>query len=153
MPPCWTEHQIHPAGHPLICFMPIQSTLQGPYATISSKLLEYNKQTNCFDAGCSFPVAEYRKSDVFPMQTQALQLRVGYELIYYLPQDVPMILLVNIHHSRAFDIIVPDQLTTDPSIPFTTYRDSFRQLVQSPARACGTLAAQSRWCHPRQRPA
>jgi transglutaminase-like putative cysteine protease len=59
------------------------------------------------------------------MQAQAMQLRVGYELIYYCPQDVPMILLVNIHYSRASDIVVPDYLTTDPSIPFTAYRDGF----------------------------
>jgi len=59
------------------------------------------------------------------MQRQALLLRVGYELIYYCPQDVPMILLVNIHYSRASDIVVPDQLTTDPSIPFAAYRDGF----------------------------
>ena len=59
------------------------------------------------------------------MQLQALQLRVGYELIYYCPQDVPMILLVNIHYSRADDIVMPDQLTTDPAIPFTAYRDGF----------------------------
>ncbi len=59
------------------------------------------------------------------MQTRAFELRVGYELIYYCPQDVPMILLVNIHYSRASDIVVPDVLITDPVIPFTAYRDGF----------------------------
>jgi transglutaminase-like putative cysteine protease len=54
-----------------------------------------------------------------------MQLRVGYELVYNCPQPVPMILLVNVHYSRASDILVPDHLTTDPSIPFTAYRDSF----------------------------
>jgi transglutaminase-like putative cysteine protease len=63
--------------------------------------------------------------DVFPMQLQAMQLRIGYELIYYCPQDVPMILVVNIHYSRASDIVVPDHLTTEPAIPFTSYRDGF----------------------------
>jgi transglutaminase-like putative cysteine protease len=56
---------------------------------------------------------------------QAMLLRVGYELVYYCPQDVPMILLVNIHYSRASDMVVPDHLTTEPSIPFTAYRDGF----------------------------
>lgn len=55
----------------------------------------------------------------------AIRLRVGYELTYQCPQDTPMILLVNIHYSRASDIIVPDQLTTDPPIPISAYRDGF----------------------------
>ena len=59
------------------------------------------------------------------MQTRAMQLRVGYELIYHCPQDVPMILLVNIHYSRAADVVVSDRLMTDPPIPFTAYRDGF----------------------------
>jgi transglutaminase-like putative cysteine protease len=36
-----------------------------------------------------------------------------------------MILLVNMHYSRAADIVVPDRLKTEPSIPVRTYRDSF----------------------------
>src|SRR3984893_18538084 len=59
------------------------------------------------------------------MQPRSLQLRVGYELIYYCPQDVPMILLVSIHYSRVSDIVVPEHLTTEPSIPVTAYRDAF----------------------------
>ena len=54
-----------------------------------------------------------------------MQLRVGYELIYECPQQTPMLLMLNIHHSRASDIVVPDCLTTDPSVPMTFYRDGF----------------------------
>ena len=36
-----------------------------------------------------------------------------------------MILLVNMHYSRAADIVVPDLLTTDPFVPVTSYRDAF----------------------------
>ena len=54
-----------------------------------------------------------------------MQLRVGYELIYDCPQWTPMMLMVNIHHSRASDIVVPDCLTTYPSVPLTFYRDAF----------------------------
>jgi len=54
-----------------------------------------------------------------------MNLQVGFELLYDCPQPVPMILLVNVHFSRAGDIVVPDLLTTDPVIPVTTYRDSF----------------------------
>jgi transglutaminase-like putative cysteine protease len=36
-----------------------------------------------------------------------------------------MILTLNVHYTRIFDIIIPDQLTIDPTIPITAYRDSF----------------------------
>jgi transglutaminase-like putative cysteine protease len=54
-----------------------------------------------------------------------MQLRVGYELIYECSQPTPMMLTVNIHHTRASDIVVPDCLTTNPSVPLTFYRDTF----------------------------
>ena len=54
-----------------------------------------------------------------------MQIRTGFELIYRFPQPTPIILLVNIHDSRAADIVVPDCLVTDPSLPFTGYRDAF----------------------------
>jgi transglutaminase-like putative cysteine protease len=54
-----------------------------------------------------------------------MQLRVGYEFIYDCPQPTPMILMVNIHHTRAGDIVVPDCLTTSPPVSLTCYRDAF----------------------------
>jgi transglutaminase-like putative cysteine protease len=54
-----------------------------------------------------------------------IHLRVGYELIYECPQPTPMILTLNIHYTRVSDLIIPDHLVTDPSIPLTAYRDGF----------------------------
>jgi transglutaminase-like putative cysteine protease len=54
-----------------------------------------------------------------------LQLRTGFELIYSFPQATPIILVVNIHDSRSSDIVTPDRLITEPSIPITGYRDGF----------------------------
>jgi len=54
-----------------------------------------------------------------------MQLRTGYELIYSFPQPTPIILLVNIHESRASDIVVSDALTTEPAIPIISYQDAF----------------------------
>jgi transglutaminase-like putative cysteine protease len=54
-----------------------------------------------------------------------MRIRVGYELIYNCPQETPMILTVNIHYSRASDIVVPDNLTSVPSVPIVAYRDGF----------------------------
>ena len=67
-----------------------------------------------------------------------MQQRVGYELIYDCPQPTPMMLMLNIHHSRASDIVVPDVLTTSPSVPLSFYRDGFgnwcTRLVAPPGR-------------------
>jgi transglutaminase-like putative cysteine protease len=52
-------------------------------------------------------------------------IQVGYELVFYCPQETPMILMLNIHYSRASDIVTPDCLITDPQTPVTAYRDGF----------------------------
>jgi transglutaminase-like putative cysteine protease len=54
-----------------------------------------------------------------------MQIRAGYQIIYYCPQNTPMLLMVHIHYSRASDIVVPDQLTTDPAVPITSHRDVY----------------------------
>ncbi len=52
-------------------------------------------------------------------------IQVGYELVFNCAQQTPMILMVNIHYSRASDIVTPDLLTTDPATRVTAYRDRF----------------------------
>lgn len=52
-------------------------------------------------------------------------IRVGYELAYLCPQPTPMILALNIHYSRASDIVRPDHLITRPVVPVHGYRDLF----------------------------
>ncbi len=54
-----------------------------------------------------------------------MQIRVGYELIYDCPQPTPMILTLNVHYTRASDLVLPDFMTTDPAVPLTGYRDGF----------------------------
>jgi transglutaminase-like putative cysteine protease len=54
-----------------------------------------------------------------------LQFRTGFELVYNFPQPTPVILVVNIHDTRASDIVVPDLLITEPRISITSYRDAF----------------------------
>lgn len=54
-----------------------------------------------------------------------MQIRVGFELIYRFPQPTPMILTVDVHYSRAADILSLDHLTTDPPVPVAAYRDGF----------------------------
>ena len=54
-----------------------------------------------------------------------MKLRIGYELIYDFPQLTPVILVVNVHDSRATDIIVRDDLVTEPYTSIVGYYDSF----------------------------
>ena len=35
-----------------------------------------------------------------------MRIRVGYELTYNCPQETPMILVLNVHHSRGSDILI-----------------------------------------------
>jgi transglutaminase-like putative cysteine protease len=54
-----------------------------------------------------------------------MKIRVGYEIIYDCPRPTPMMLVLNIHYSRASDIVEVDYPTTFPSIPVSAYIDSF----------------------------
>ena len=54
-----------------------------------------------------------------------MQIRVGFEMVYQCPQPTPMILALNIHYSRASDLVRPDLLYTNPSVPISAYRDLF----------------------------
>jgi hypothetical protein len=54
-----------------------------------------------------------------------MKIRVGFEMLYDFPQPTPMIMVLGTHFTRASDIIVPDHLTTAPSVPIEPYRDLF----------------------------
>jgi transglutaminase-like putative cysteine protease len=54
-----------------------------------------------------------------------MQIRVGYELSYELPQPTPMILTLHVHHSRSADLSRPDYMKTAPAVPMSAYRDGF----------------------------
>jgi transglutaminase-like putative cysteine protease len=67
-----------------------------------------------------------------------LHLRVGFEMEYLCPGPTPMILALNIHHSRSADLLHVDRLVTNPVVPVTAYRDLFgnwcSRLVAPPGR-------------------
>jgi transglutaminase-like putative cysteine protease len=54
-----------------------------------------------------------------------MKLRVVFEMNYEFPQPTPMIMVLGTHFTRASDIVVPDYLTTSPSVPISPYRDGF----------------------------
>src|SRR5579863_7504760 len=57
-----------------------------------------------------------------------VKLNIGYSLGYQCSQPTPMILNLNVHHTRAGDLIRADLLTTDPWVPLATYHDGFGNL-------------------------
>jgi len=54
-----------------------------------------------------------------------MRIRLGYELIYNFPNPTPLILTLNVHYSRTSDLESPDHLITNPSVPVSSYRDSY----------------------------
>ena len=68
-----------------------------------------------------------------------MKINVGYELIYDCPQPTPMMLMLNLHYSRASDIEVIDHIVTKPSVPITPYRDGFGNWCSRIVAPAGTI--------------
>jgi transglutaminase-like putative cysteine protease len=54
-----------------------------------------------------------------------MQIRLGYEVIYTFEQPTPIILTLNVHETRAADLVQPDRLQTEPAVSLRGYRDGF----------------------------
>lgn len=54
-----------------------------------------------------------------------MYIKVGYELVYDCPQPTPMLLMLNIHYSHAYEIVKPDHLVVSPNVNVQPYRDAF----------------------------
>jgi transglutaminase-like putative cysteine protease len=54
-----------------------------------------------------------------------VQIRVGFAMTYDCPQPTPMIFNLNVHFTRASDLVGRDDLVFDPPVRMTAYRDSF----------------------------
>ncbi|KQT60729.1 MULTISPECIES: transglutaminase-like domain-containing protein [unclassified Aureimonas] len=54
-----------------------------------------------------------------------MRIRLGCELNYNFSVPTPMIVMLNVHYSRASDLEHPDHLRVDPSVPVYSYRDGF----------------------------
>jgi transglutaminase-like putative cysteine protease len=52
-------------------------------------------------------------------------IRFGCALELECAQATPMILNMNVHYSRCSDLVRPDHLIVDPSVPLSIYRDGF----------------------------
>jgi transglutaminase-like putative cysteine protease len=54
-----------------------------------------------------------------------MQIKIGCQLTFECPQPTPMILMLNVHHSRVSDLVAPDHVIARPSSSINSYRDSF----------------------------
>jgi transglutaminase-like putative cysteine protease len=52
-------------------------------------------------------------------------IRLAYDIQFDIPAPVAMVALLNVHPSRANDLLEPDELHAEPNIPVTSYIDSF----------------------------
>src|ERR1700726_4979319 len=52
-------------------------------------------------------------------------IRLGYDIQFDLPSDVPFVGLVSVHPSRSHVLREPDEVTIEPAAPVTCYTDSF----------------------------
>jgi hypothetical protein len=65
-----------------------------------------------------------------------MKIRAGYEISYECPQPTPMVLTLSVHPSRVADLLTPDRMRLDPTIPVKTYHDGFGNfchVVRAPA--------------------
>jgi hypothetical protein len=60
-----------------------------------------------------------------------MRIRVGFELVYEFAESTPMVLMLNVHPSRAGDLLKPDQLRISPLSRYV------RQHLSPACCACG----------------
>jgi transglutaminase-like putative cysteine protease len=54
-----------------------------------------------------------------------MKIRVGFELAYEFVAPTPTVLMLNVHPSRAINLMKPDHLRIMPTLPMTRYADAF----------------------------
>jgi transglutaminase-like putative cysteine protease len=54
-----------------------------------------------------------------------MKIRFGYEMVYSCPKPTPMIMSLTVNASRVSDLLTPDHVITDPTLPLRGYRDDF----------------------------
>jgi hypothetical protein len=52
-------------------------------------------------------------------------IRLGYDMQFDTPSEVPIVTLLNVHPSRKHDLREPDYLRTDPPVNIESYHDAF----------------------------
>ncbi len=72
-----------------------------------------------------------------------MKIRAGYELVYDCPQPTPMLLMLSVHPSRSGDLLTPHEMSFDPPIDATHYRDGFNNVCTRIVAPAGRLTISS----------
>jgi transglutaminase-like putative cysteine protease len=72
-------------------------------------------------------------------ENPSMKIRVGFELAYEFAEPTPMVLMLNMHPSRAIDMIKPDQLRMTPTPPMSRYVDVFGNICTRTVAPKGEL--------------
>jgi len=67
-------------------------------------------------------------------------INAGYELVYQCPQPTPMLFSLNMHYTRASDVVQVDHIITNPAVPITAYRDGFGNWVSRVVAPAGAFS-------------
>ncbi|WP_424140439.1 transglutaminase domain-containing protein [Roseomonas chloroacetimidivorans] len=74
-----------------------------------------------------------------------MKIHAGYDITYDCPQPTPMLLAMSVHPSRMPDVIGPHQITFDPPIGATEYRDGFGNICHRIVAPPGRLTISTRF--------
>jgi transglutaminase-like putative cysteine protease len=84
------------------------------------------------------PLSDRPKVDP-PRNETALRIRIGYDISYDCPQPTPMLVLLRLHPSREDDLLHPDQIITEPTVPVQSYIDGFGNLCSRLTAPAGRI--------------
>jgi transglutaminase-like putative cysteine protease len=68
-----------------------------------------------------------------------MRIRLGYDIQFELPVSVPVVAMLNVHPSRACDLLEPDLLRIEPDVQQEHYIDSFGNLCSRFTAPAGSL--------------
>ena len=68
-----------------------------------------------------------------------MQIRIGYELMFECPRSTPMVFALHVHPSRRADLVIPDDIVTDPPVSMRVYRDAFDNLCTRLVASAGSI--------------
>ena len=68
-----------------------------------------------------------------------MQIRIGYELMFECQRSTPMLLALHVHPSRCSDLVIPDDIVTDPPVSMRVYQDVFDNLCTRLVAPAGSI--------------
>lgn len=68
-----------------------------------------------------------------------MRIRLGYDIRFDVPVPAPVVALLNVHPSRAADLLEPDLLRIEPEVPVEQYADSFGNICSRFTAPAGNI--------------